>query len=76
MCAGALIQARMGTVLIATADPRRGALGGCLDLSKDPSVHHAMEVIGGVMGVPAKAQLEGWFRRRRERRSFRSCAYA
>jgi tRNA(adenine34) deaminase len=67
MCAGALIQARMGTVVYGASDPKRGALGGCLDLARDPSAHHHMRVIGGVLGEPARRQLEQWFRRRRPR---------
>jgi tRNA(adenine34) deaminase len=67
MCAGALIQARMGQVVFAAADPKRGALGGCLDLSGDPSAHHHMEVHSGVLAAPARAQLEAWFRSRRAR---------
>lgn len=68
MCAGALIQARMGTVVFAAADPKRGALGGCLDLARDPSAHHHMEVVAGVRGAQATAQLEAWFRERRRQR--------
>jgi tRNA(adenine34) deaminase len=67
MCAGALIQARVGQVIFAASDPKRGALGGCLDLSVDPSAHHRMRVWGGVLQEEARAQLEGWFRRRRQR---------
>ncbi len=37
MCAGALIQARMGRVVFAAGDAKRGALGGCLNLAADPS---------------------------------------
>lgn len=65
MCAGALIQARMGTVLFAAADPKRGGLGGCLDLATDPSAHHTMAVQGGLLGAEAARLLEGWFRQRR-----------
>lgn len=65
MCAGALIQARMGRVIYGTGDPKRGALGGCLDLSRDPSAHHRMVVRGGICGDQARVQLEAWFRRRR-----------
>jgi tRNA(adenine34) deaminase len=68
MCAGALIQARMGTVVFATSDPKRGGLGGCLDLASDPSAHHAMRVIGGLREAEARRQLEEWFRRRRRLR--------
>ncbi|MEB3323690.1 MAG: nucleoside deaminase [Synechococcaceae cyanobacterium] len=65
MCAGALIQARVGTVVFAASDPKRGALGGCLDLAADPSAHHRLRVIGGVLAEPARELLAGWFRRRR-----------
>jgi tRNA(adenine34) deaminase len=66
MCAGALIQARVGTVVFGAADPKRGALGGCLDLARDPSAHHRMVVVAGVGEARAREQLEHWFRRRRE----------
>ena len=65
MCAGALIQARVGTVIYAVADPKRGGLGGSLDLSSHPSAHHHMVVRGGVLGERAGAQLELWFQQRR-----------
>lgn len=65
MCAGALIQARMGRVVFAAPDPKRGALGGCLDLAGDPSAHHHMQVRSGILAAQAREQLEGWFRRRR-----------
>ncbi|MFM7086144.1 MAG: nucleoside deaminase [Cyanobium sp.] len=68
MCAGALIQARLGRVLFAAGDRKRGALGGCLDLAADPSAHHHMEVSGGLEAAAAESQLRDWFRRRREAR--------
>ena len=40
MCAGALVQARMGTVIFAASDPKRGGLGGSLDLSTPVSYTH------------------------------------
>ncbi|MBD2423241.1 nucleoside deaminase [Cyanobium sp. FACHB-13342] len=66
MCAGALVQARMGAVVFAAADPKRGALGSCLNLATDSSAHHRMEVTGGVLGETAGNQLGAWFRRRRQ----------
>lgn len=68
MCAGALIQARMGTVVFGAVDPKRGALGGCLDLAADPSAHHDLQVVGGVQGERAAEVLRNWFRRRRKGR--------
>ncbi|MFM7549084.1 MAG: nucleoside deaminase [Cyanobacteriota bacterium] len=67
MCAGALVQARMGAVVFAAGDAKRGGLGGCLDLAHHPSAHHPMRVLGGVEGPEASQQLAAWFRRRRRR---------
>ena len=65
MCAGALVQARMGRVVFGASDPKRGALGGCLNLSTDASAHHHMEVMGGVRGEACREQLQAWFRQQR-----------
>ena len=65
MCAGAAIQARVGRVVYGAGDPKRGALGGCLDLASHPSAHHHMRVMGGVAGEAASSQLGNWFRQRR-----------
>ena len=71
MCAGALVQARMGRVVFAAGDPKRGGLGGCLDLATDRSAHHHMKVVGGVLGHRAQGLLEGWFRARRQAQRLR-----
>jgi tRNA(adenine34) deaminase len=71
MCAGALIQARMGRVVFAAGDPKRGALGGRLDLARHPSAHHHLQVSGGLEGERAERQLQEWFKQRRRRRERR-----
>jgi len=63
MCAGALIQARMGQVIFGASDYKRGALGGSLDLSKHISSHHKMIVYGGVMKEKSGEIISDWFRR-------------
>jgi tRNA(adenine34) deaminase len=65
MCAAALIQARVGTVVFGAADPKRGGLGGSLNLASHASAHHHMRVVGGVLRQEAAQQLERWFRQRR-----------
>ena len=72
MCAGALVQARMGTVIFGARDPKRGALGSCLDLASNASAHHHMTVIGGVLGEEASGLLASWFRRRRQQGQLRA----
>jgi tRNA(adenine34) deaminase len=53
-------------VVFAASDSKRGALGGCLDLAKSPSAHHAMDVVGGICQELAQEQLTAWFRQRRQ----------
>ena len=67
MCAGALTQARMGQVIYGARDPKRGGLGGTIDLSNHASAHHHMVVKGGIMEEVARKQLESWFKQRRQR---------
>ena len=66
MCAGALVQARMGRVVFGAADPKRGALGGCLNLAQHSSAHHHMQVVAGLEADACGAELERWFRLRRQ----------
>ena len=49
MCAGALVQARVGHVIYGAHDRKRGGLGSTIDLSRHQSAHHHMQVTGGVM---------------------------
>ena len=65
MCAGALVQARMGTVVFGAHDIKRGGFGGSLNLAVHPSAHHHMQVIGGVLEKDARQLIESWFKRRR-----------
>ena len=48
MCAGALIQARMGRIIYGSEDPKRGALGGTLNLAEHKSAHHKLLIEGGI----------------------------
>ena len=55
MCAGALVQARMGTVVYGAIDPKRGGLG-TIDLSTHASAHHPKKVIRGVREPEARGR--------------------
>ena len=65
MCAGALIQARMGKVIYSASDYKRGGLGGTIDLSKHKSAHHKMEIIKGIYEKDTKRLLQNWFKKLR-----------
>tara|TARA_Y100001970_G_scaffold288149_1_gene414625 strand:+ start:3527 stop:4039 length:513 start_codon:yes stop_codon:yes gene_type:complete len=65
MCAGALVQSRMGAVVYSTSDSKRGGLGGSIDLSTHKSAHHKMKVINGLYKDESKKLLKDWFKRLR-----------
>src|SRR5688572_30554631 len=48
MCAGALVAARVASVVYGAADPKAGAVGSLYNLCVDPRLNHEVEVISGV----------------------------
>lgn len=66
MCLGAMVQARIGTVVFGALDPKAGVLGGAADLTKVLVFNHYMEVIGGVLADQAGCLLTAFFRERRQ----------
>ncbi len=65
MCAGAIVHARIHTVVYGAADPRAGAAGSVLDLLQHPSLNHRCEVIAGIMSAECGSMLQTFFRRKR-----------
>ena len=65
MCAGALIQARMGHIIYGSNDPKRGALGGTINLAKHESAHHKMSVEGGILEEESRKLIVDWFKDKR-----------
>ena len=49
MCAGALIQARMGKIIYGSEDPKICALGGTINLAEHKSAHHSILIERGIM---------------------------
>src|SRR4029079_682841 len=47
MCAGAIVLARIPTVVYGTADPKAGAAGSVLDVLTEPALNHRPQVIAG-----------------------------
>jgi tRNA(adenine34) deaminase len=66
MCAGALVAARIGTVVFGAADPRAGACGSLYNLCADPRLNHEVEVVAGVKAHEAAGLLERFFADRRD----------
>jgi tRNA(adenine34) deaminase len=65
MCAGALVNARIGAVVYGAADPKAGALGSRYHLLADPRLNHECPVTVGVGADDAAEILRAFFAGRR-----------
>jgi tRNA(adenine34) deaminase len=65
MCAGAIVAARVQTLVIGAWDPKAGACGSVWDLVRDARANHVVEVIGAVDEQECGAVLREFFRARR-----------
>jgi tRNA(adenine34) deaminase len=65
MCAGAIVLARIPTVVFAAPDPKAGAAGSVLDVLAEPALNHRPLVIGGIRASESAALLRQFFASRR-----------
>jgi len=61
MCAGAMIQARLGRLVWAADDPKAGAGGSIINLLDYPTLNHRVEYYRGILAEEAQAQLKEFF---------------
>lgn len=65
MCAGLIVNARVGRVVYGAADPKAGACGTLYEIATDPRLNHRAEVVAGVLTEEAGELLRAFFRDRR-----------
>jgi tRNA(Arg) A34 adenosine deaminase TadA len=65
MCAGAILQARLGRVVFGARDDKAGAVGSIANLLQSPLVNHQCEVKAGVLGDESTRLLHEFFATRR-----------
>lgn len=61
MCAGALIQARIGLLVYGIDDPKSGAIRTVANLPDSACSNHRLEVIAGIREFECRRQLQSWF---------------
>jgi len=61
MCAGALVNARVGRVVYGARDPKAGALHSLFEIGRDPRLNHRFEVVPGVLAEEGAARLKAFF---------------
>ena len=69
MCAGLIVNARVGRLVYGAADPKAGAAGSLYRLTEDARLNHRVAPVAGVMADECGAALRAFFRARRGRGS-------
>ena len=65
MCAGALLNARIGSLVYGAADLKGGATASLYNVSADPRLNHNFPVTHGVLAAESTTLLEQFFASRR-----------
>jgi tRNA(adenine34) deaminase len=65
MCAGAILQSRIGRVVFGAWDEKAGAVGSVVDLLRERRMPNRVEVIAGVLEAECAQLLRDFFQARR-----------
>ncbi len=65
MCAGAIAQSRIKTVVFGAWDEKAGAVGSVWDILRDPRSPHQIEVIAGILEDECAELLREFFKEKR-----------
>jgi tRNA(adenine34) deaminase len=65
MCAGAIVQARLGRVVYGASDPKAGAVHSLFQLLSDKRLNHRAEIVSGVLLEPCSQILTRFFEAKR-----------
>lgn len=69
MCMGAILLARIPTVVFGCHDPKGGAAGSLYDLSDDSRLNHRVLLVSGVLESECSGKLSLFFRELRARKN-------
>lgn len=65
MCAGAIVQARIPTVVYGATDPKAGACHSLYQITSDPRLNHQTTVMGGLLQEECRSILQAFFAEQR-----------
>ena len=65
MCVGALVHARIRTLIYGAAEPKTGALVSTARALESPGLNHRFDVAGGVREETARELIQQFFREKR-----------
>jgi tRNA(adenine34) deaminase len=65
MCVGALVHARVGTLVFGAAEPKSGAVVSTVRAGDIPGLNHRFDVVSGVREGECRALIQEFFKTRR-----------
>ena len=68
MCAGAIVQSRLGKVVIGSMNPKAGCVGSVINLLQMKQFNHQVEMERGVLEEECSTMLSGFFQELREKK--------
>ena len=68
MCVGAMVHARIGTLIYGAPEPKTGAVQSTLNLIDHPGWNHRITVVAGLMAEEARGLMQGFFNEKRGRK--------
>jgi len=69
MCVGAMMHARIGTLIYGAPEPKTGAVRSTMNLIDDPSWNHRITVVAGLMEGEARELMQRFFTEKRKRKN-------
>jgi tRNA(adenine34) deaminase len=66
MCAGALLLARIKTLIFAADDPKAGACGSLRNIVQDHRLNHQVEIVSGILQEKSTLMLKTFFENMRK----------
>jgi tRNA(adenine34) deaminase len=66
MCVGAIMHARIDTVVYAVTEPKAGAMESTQRAHEHPALNHRVSVVSGVLAAESRELLQAFFRARRQ----------
>jgi tRNA(adenine34) deaminase len=67
MCVGALVHARIGTLVYGAAEPKSGAVVSTVRGGELPGLNHRFDVVSGVLEGECRDLVQAFFRERRDK---------
>ncbi len=68
MCAGAILQSRIKTVIYGAPDPKGGCVDSCMKMYQTSGFNHYPSVVSGILQEECGAMLTSFFKEKRRKR--------